>query len=498
MYRVLIWGCGKFGEAMSYGIDFGRCELIFCDTNKRGIIQIGNQEVPIISPEELDEYEFDYYIPASIAFETEIIKKFKNMRIPDNKVVSIVSDDLKIAKLMDIFTTNGFQFLLSQRRSIQLESIFSGIEDIKLKLDIMNKRLTQRPTVNSKLKRIGIIQLNKILNVPERVITRCSQAVISKALEKHHIKDYIFAPIDMLNPDINLLGRCDVIIFAGGGIIKLDSAKMDFTKAIDTITSLADAYEIPVMFVGVGVEDCKQDRDFYRMQTAINRKCIKYITVRENIELMQKYIYNPDIIVEKVADPALIASDIYNIAKDDSILIGIGTINYANWELNGFPIEEKVLLDFYVQLIEELKNRGLECRLFSNGTRRDYEFAERVCLINQENMSHIIKSPVTDDEWVKTLSGFSHIVAPRLHTNIVAFSLGIPCIGMVWNKKVRWFYEMLGKPERAYEPAQFNAKEMIDKLFAISNEDIDLSVVSKYKNRTFDTVEKFLEISLNI
>lgn len=493
MKNVLIWGCGMVGENLARGIDHSKCNVTFCDTNRCGEFCCDGCKYGIIRPAEVDINAYDYFFPGTEPFEKEIIKRMIDLGIDEKKIIPITTDFMRIGRVSNLFTINGYQFVLSIQNQKAIKDIAKKLVGIETKQEILYGMLERNNEYARHIKNIGLVNLASDPNLTERVILKCSKQMVEQALVKNGFSEYEFSYIDFLTPDLNLIAMCDVIVFVGGGIIKLNSAKMDLVSSVDCITAMAEAYDIPVLFVGAGVEEYGKKDAYNKMQRALNRSCVKKITVRENIEAIRNYIYNPNTSIELVADSALTASSTYGLKRKNTNVIGLGTINIINWELNGFPVFEERLYALYDELISEIEKNGFEWRLFSNGTIRDYAFGEQIVLRNERYKGHLIQRPSDDREWMEVMSGFSGIVAPRLHTNIVAYSLGIPCVGMVWNSKVKSFYDMLGLSENAFEPCDFDAKRMVKHLMKTMNEEVHFTQeVTNYQKRTAEEIEDFI------
>jgi glycerophosphoryl diester phosphodiesterase len=57
-----------------------------------------------------------------------------------------------------------------------------------------------------------------------------------------------------------------------------------------------------------------------------------------------------------------------------------------------------------------------------------------------------------------------------MHSNIIAYSFGIPSIGFVWNRKLRFWSENIGHPERFLEVDQLDGKEAVKRLCSAMEE----------------------------
>lgn len=495
MYKVVIWGCGGMGTAWYRAFDKEKCEVVFCDTNSRGYVVIDGKKCSVMFPEKLKEYAFDYLFVSSEKHKKEIIAEIKKMNLDQNRVFAADMGLDKLGYIMDLFTEKGYQYVNTLRLSNEIAGIKLKVNEFSALQEILQKCISAQTAIyGGGVLGIGIVNLDSIVNVPERIISGCSRFLIADIMREMGRCDFEFVEIDMLHPDYNQLISCRLIFFVGGGIIKLDSYRMDFPQYIDRITVLADAYNIPVMFIGAGVEECDEPAKYAVMKNALNRSCVKSITVRENYPALQKYMYNTKTRLAKVADSAMYAKEVYGLSANggEKKTVGIGTVNFINWEREGYPVEEAKLLDFYNDLILELEARGYEWKIFSNGGIRDFAFGEKICGRSERDPDHLIPRPTDEREWLDTVCGFSGIIAPRLHTNIVSCSLGIPCIGLVWNKKVKFFAEAVGKTEYVFEPENFNAKQVVDSLIKQGNNMPEEEALLQYKQSTRMEIKEFL------
>ena len=62
------------------------------------------------------------------------------------------------------------------------------------------------------------------------------------------------------------------------------------------------------------------------------------------------------------------------------------------------------------------------------------------------------------------IAGYDAIISCRLHPSIIAFSMGIPSISLVWSPKVRGFYESIGYPERTVDIDSISAEKILSTL----------------------------------
>ena len=72
----------------------------------------------------------------------------------------------------------------------------------------------------------------------------------------------------------------------------------------------------------------------------------------------------------------------------------------------------------------------------------------------------------TPEQLLTKISSYDAVVSCRLHPSIIAFSANVPSVGLVWNNKVKAFYESIGYADRVLEVAQISAGNVADKVDA--------------------------------
>jgi len=318
----------------------------------------------------------------------------------------------------------------------------------------------------------------------------------SKSLKKTIIRKkwqttkYYFYLKSNILPNIK---NVDMLIFVGGGIIKYK--QQEFLYIIDEITKVADKNNIPVIFNSVGIEDYdKANLKCMLLKKAINRKCVKAISTRDNIDLLQgKYIVNKKIYTTLAADPALYSSECYNIKKKNSNIIGIGLIRPNIFKEYMYDINEEFLLKLYKDLIDEIIRRGYQAKVFINGTNADYKIQNKLkeYLGDDKKYSSIfVSKPTNSKELVNIISSFKGTIASRLHASIVSYALGIPSIGLVWNKKQLMFGKIIDKENNFLTKEQFDSKYILDTLENNFNNENVISPIYK------KTVYNFLNMTI--
>lgn len=283
--------------------------------------------------------------------------------------------------------------------------------------------------------------------------------------------------------DVGQVKYVDAVVFAGG-ILKVTNES--FWLYFPELIHAAQEYNVPVFLSAIGVEAYNpEDERSIALKEALNLPCVKGISVRDDIETLRRdYITNPDIRITPVYDPAVWCKKTYSeelkryrltrnvegTAKTvGKMIIGLGVVREKLFADYGNPqIDRQFQLDFWKKVARELDERDIDWRIFTNGDTYDELFAKEVL----QYIGHGEKLPAPRDgvNVVCDISEFSGVIAGRMHSNIVAYSLGIPSIGFIWNRKLRFWGEKIGFPERFLECSEIDGAEAVNRLLTAMSE----------------------------
>lgn len=115
------------------------------------------------------------------------------------------------------------------------------------------------------------------------------------------------------------------------------------------------------------------------------------------------------------------------------------------------------VLSHMQKLIHYLEEQRIPWEAFTNGSGYDAGFGEYVLstipeMPENERRRHcreLERIPERPADLVHRIRGFQGILSFRLHSHVIAASLGIPSVAFVWDDKIRCFFRMMGCPERA-------------------------------------------------
>ncbi len=248
--------------------------------------------------------------------------------------------------------------------------------------------------------------------------------------------------------------KFDLAVFAGGQMF-LDY----FAGLVHCVVKRLSFFKIPIVFHACGLSKLS-DSSVKLLKKTFSSKYVKNISVRDSKEKFQS-IFGDVVAVDKTFDTALCCSEYYsaNIKKISDY--GIGLINLSQHK------------DLQRQIVEYFLKNHISWKIFTNGSPYDQSFAEEILMeLGVEKVDfgkYICDRPRSPVELVETVTGFNKILSFRLHSQIVASSFGISSYGVVWDEKVRDFYDDINFCERC-----FSLANVLDSIPSItSNESSD-------------------------
>ncbi len=337
-------------------------------------------------------------------------------------------------------------------------------------------------------------------NFGDQVIAQCTYDLITKCIPQKYANEYTIYRYAFSRVDLEVIRNMDMIVFAGGGIFKFRQEK--YHIYIPEIINIANEKNIPVYFNAIGVEGYdEEDEGCQKLKEAINSDCVKFITIRDDYDcFIKNYYTNKAIITKNVYDPAITCCDVYGVKEiQNKNTIGLGIIREGIFEEYGNPqITKQVQLDYWKDVIELLEKDNYKWQLFVNGAEKDYVFAREVLEYtgHDRNSNLLVARPASDKELINTINGYAGIIAGRMHSNIIAYSLKVPSIGLVWNDKLHIWGEKSGYPDRMIYPSDFSPKHTVDILIKAIEHGVRKTPAKDVK-QLIKPLKKFITANIN-
>lgn len=234
-------------------------------------------------------------------------------------------------------------------------------------------------------------------------------------------------------------GDYDAVVFAGGQMF------MDrYALFLEAHVQRFRQKNIPIFFNACGTGPAFSPKIARRLKQTLTDPCVKYASCRDDVKLVNRR-YGP---CRETFDPALTAASVYNVRrKENADTIGLGVIfNVA--------VSEKKQTRFWQKLVRELDRRGQKWQFFTNGDPADMAYAREILASLPEYRGReaaLLHSRDTEPKaLLETIAGFQSIISFRLHSHILAASLDVPSVAMVWDEKLPTFFKKIGHPERCF------------------------------------------------
>lgn len=286
----------------------------------------------------------------------------------------------------------------------------------------------------------------------------------------------------------------DAIIFAGGGFLKFRTQGLNYY--VEQIIKIAQERNIPVMMNSVGIEGYDEhDIRCQKLKEVINKDCVKVITTRDDVEILQNnYVINPNIITGRAGDPAFWVPECYGVSRNpEAEVIGVNVIRGKVFQDYGNQCSQDELLEFYKEFLRLLEKKGLKWVLFSNGMKSDQVFGRTILKeLSLPIKEHLLPAPKTSLELLNMIKDFKYVFGTRLHACITAYSMDVPIAGLIWNEKTRIFSEMIGKADNFFEEKDMDAEEILNYIVQDMDNQYNIEVRNNLKNLTKDYMTKFL------
>ena len=316
-------------------------------------------------------------------------------------------------------------------------------------------------------------------NYGDTIIADCTEYLIRKALGRAVDENTILRyKIDC--GDLWQIQYSDAVVFAGGGLLKVKQEK--FYCHVCDIISEAERLGIPVFMNSVGVEGFDdEDERCTMLKTCVNYNCVKAITIRDDFALMKdKYKERSDLRIKSVFDPAVWVKDVYKCSIKNDGVVGINVArgnlfpDYGNEQL-----DEAFMLDFWTDLVKLLEEHSMRWIVFTNGAKGDNAFADK--LLEKIGHGEKLPAPTNAEKLVENISQFSSVIALRMHACITSCSLGIPCVGLVWNNKLRMWSKKIDAEQLYISPENINAEIVFNTLMnPIIKKKVNINFFKKY------------------
>jgi len=292
------------------------------------------------------------------------------------------------------------------------------------------------------------------------------------------------------------------LIVVGGGQLLMDNS-LSFPLKISAFVKLAQKNGTDVYFWGCGVSKLWSRSAKKLFCEALHSATVKSIYLRGQRDCTHLAKHCPGITTKLNAshDSALWAAEAFGASRNEkSRIYGLGVIAPNVLRRAGVSnrfSEVRSALQAWEQIAVVLYDYGKEFLFFTNGAPEDFAFAELAAKqvgnrLGVPSTDLLLGRPRDGAELVSQISAFRAIVAHRLHANIIAYSLGVPSVGLIWDEKVRWFGETTGRSRYFIGDESSVSVLVVERLLKADERGVDLGKLKAMKLDVMDDMIRML------
>lgn len=311
------------------------------------------------------------------------------------------------------------------------------------------------------------------------------------------------------------MADADLVIFGGGQIFA--DADLNFPMKVAGAASVAREKNLPIAIHAVGVGRIWSEDGAMLFKEAFAGCHLVWASVRGPLsqKRWRRHFINTDVTEPHISyDPGLLAKKVYgpvngeDRARRNRPRIGLCVTHPATLKLHfdGETPREINLESFYQNCVKILAERGMEVMLFTNGAPDDETYMHhcfpKFALDHYEpDQVMIAEESAAPSDLVDKIRICDGVIAHRLHASVVAYSYGIPHVGLSTNRKIEEFFALTGRSDFALKDEMITPEHAADaiqraleipisveqqtKLLSKVNQDLDelASIVSTVKKR---------------
>lgn len=292
-----------------------------------------------------------------------------------------------------------------------------------------------------------------------------------------------------------IIKGADRIVFSVG---MFKYSTQNFSYIYDLILTIASKYNKDVMISAASVEryNCHDWRS-RQLHRVLNYESLKVFTTRDGLkglERLKTYGIPDKLRIEAVGDPALWIQDVYSLKgmQKAKKAIGVNVIRPDIFLDYGGKLLSEQLIDFYIQTIKSIEQKGFDWFLFCDGMNCDYKVG--LLLLQKLNLPNerLLPPLKTGEQLMQVISSCQGVVASRFHACLTSYALHVPFVGFIWDDKIRFFSETSGMQDYFLDESNLAGEKMVGLLEKSLGSHPDFEILNEMKQKTKETIGAFV------
>lgn len=237
----------------------------------------------------------------------------------------------------------------------------------------------------------------------------------------------------------------DILVFGGGNMMCDVTVASASSKKYSPIVKIAKKKNCKMLALSIGFGP------FLTKKQGLNAKCIldecEYITFRDENSLRRyKQLKGRCINIAKSVDTGFF----YFKPNDDFSLKNSIGVNIINPDLIGFSEDKcNAIKDAYIKIIEGIVERGNKAVIFVTD-KVDIPILDDIKTKFYGNDDVEILIPEGMQQLYALYLKIDALIGTRMHSMILAYSTGVPIIGISWQDKITDLFSLLENENRCY------------------------------------------------
>lgn len=299
----------------------------------------------------------------------------------------------------------------------------------------------------------------------------------------------------------------DLFVLGGGGLLKDYGKDSSDVRRWLGLLQLAKRLNVKTALLAVGVENIRYDESRKIIKNVLDK--VNLITVRDHISkdvLMDVGIANE---IKVVTDPAVLlansnAGGIKEFTSSPKVIICV-----RHWFDKGFYIEKPEINENFLRSLSvaadfliEHYNAKIEFIPFRTTSYDDDRIVAKhvVSYMKHKDRTFLHSRAPDVDEFIEMVKQSSLVIGMRLHSLILATSVGVPVIGLAYMPKVEGYMDSIGQREYSLDLETITSEKLIGliesifKNYYMHSKEI-VSEVSKLRKVAKKSIKEIVELA---
>ena len=238
------------------------------------------------------------------------------------------------------------------------------------------------------------------------------------------------------------LEGADLVIIGGGHLFQ--DTDLNFPMKLGAVLDLCVQMRLPVAVHGVGVTPDWSRRGKTLFGRILATEC-PWISVRDRTsqQAWRSHFGGASLPAVEVGPDCALLTEVPTRRTGHSV--GLNVMHPVTLAYHAEVGRGAASRHFFRATAEKLAAAGHEVTLFTNGAEEDEMHLREIMTSVSGTRIRRAPRPRVPNDLIAMQTEFKAVISYRLHASVLAFRLGIPAVGLGWDRKVADFYTETGR-----------------------------------------------------